>query len=92
MKKELLEKKKELQKEIELIDKSLNMESLREEIEKLSDFTDTLNTMFQDHTVESYSMEASNLLYEAMQKIDKIIVGLESDLEELESEEDGYNP
>lgn len=92
MKKELLEKKKEFQMKIEAIDRAIAIETLKEEIEKISGFTETLNTLFQDPLIENYSMEASNLLYEAMQKLDKVTVELESDLEDLESEESEYFP
>jgi len=72
MKKELLEKKAELLKEIQAIDQSLEIEEMKEDIEKLMEFTDILNSMLQDSVVEKYSSEASGLLYEAMQILDKI--------------------
>jgi hypothetical protein len=57
---------------------------MRDHLDKLLEFTDTLNSMFQDPVVEFHSQEASNLLYEAMQILDKISVNLEGDIEDME--------
>jgi hypothetical protein len=88
MKKELLEKKKELLKEIESIDLSLGIEEMKEDIENLNEFTDILNSMFQDKVVEKYSSEAADLLYQAMQILDKISVNLENDVTDMEIEKE----
>ena len=88
MKKELLEKKKELLKEIESIDLSLGIEEMKEDIENLNLFTDILNSMFQDKVVEKYSSEAADLLYQAMQILDKISVNLENDVTDMEIEKE----
>jgi hypothetical protein len=86
----LLERKKKLLEEIDAIDKRIEIQRMSDHLEKLQEFTDTLNTMFQDPVVEFHSQEASNLLYDAMQILDKISVQLEGDIEdaELEMEED----
>lgn len=88
MKKELLEKKKELLKEIQSIDQSLEIEEMKEDIENLNEFTDILNSMFQDAVVEKYSSEAADLLYQAMQILDKISVNLENDVTDMEIEKE----
>jgi len=72
MRKELLEKKKELLKEIQAIDQSLEIEEMKEDIENLNEFTDILNSMFQDAVVEKYSSEAAELLYQAMQILELV--------------------
>ena len=86
----LLERKKKLLEEIDAIDKRIEIQRMSGHLEKLQEFTDTLNTMFQDPVVEFHSQEASNLLYDAMQILDKISVQLEGDIEdaEIEIEED----
>jgi DNA transposition AAA+ family ATPase len=93
MENSLLERKKKLLEEIDSIDKQIDSQErmkdqikMMKDLDKLQEFTDILNTMFQDSTVEFYSQEASNLLYEAMQMLDKIAVGLEEDIEDFERE------
>jgi hypothetical protein len=88
MKKELLEKKAELLKEIQSIDQSLEMEEMREDAERLDEITDTLNAIFQDPVVEKYSSEAAELLYRGMQILDRIWADLEEDLTEMEIEKE----
>ncbi len=87
MKNELLEKKKRLMEEIDSIDKQLGIQKMKDELERLQEFTDSLNTMFQDPVVEYHSQEASNLLYDAMQILDKITVSLEEEIKNIESED-----
>jgi hypothetical protein len=87
MKNELLEKKKRLMEEIDSIDKQLGIQKMKDELERLQEFTDSLNTMFQDPVVEYHSQEASNLLYDAMQILDKITVSLEEEIKDIESED-----
>ena len=84
MENSLLERKKKLLEEIDSIDKKLETQRMRDHLDKLQEFTDTLNSMFQDPVVEFHSQEASNLLYEAMQMLDKIAVNLEGDIEDFE--------
>jgi len=91
MRKELLEKKKELLKEIQAIDQYLEIEEMKEDIENLNEFTDILNSMFQDAVVEKYSSEASELLYQAMQILDRISVGLEDEVSGMEIEKEIEN-
>ena len=84
MENSLLERKKKLLEEIDSIDKKLETQRMRDHLDKLQEFIDTLNSMFQDPVVEFHSQEASNLLYEAMQMLDKIAVNLEGDIEDFE--------
>jgi hypothetical protein len=88
MKKELLEKKAGLLKEIQSIDQSLKIEGMKEDIENLNDFTDVLNSMFQDPVVEKYSSEAAELLYKAMQILDRVSVDLQNDVTDMEIEKE----
>ena len=88
MKKELLEKKAGLLKEIQSIDQSLKIEGMKEDIENLNDFTDVLNSMFQDPVVEKYSSEAAELLYKAMQILDRISVDMENEITDMEIEKE----
>ena len=88
MKKELLEKKAELLKEIQVIDQSLEVEGMKEDIENLNEFTDVLNSMFQDKVVEKYSSEAAELLYKAMQILDRVSVDLQNDVTDMEIEKE----
>ena len=91
MKKELLEKKAELLKEIQSIDQSLKIEGMKEDIENLNEFTDVLNSMFQDKVVEKYSSEAAELLYKAMQILDRVSVDLQNDVTDMEIEKEKEN-
>ena len=91
MKKELLEKKAELLKEIQVIDQSLEVEGMKEDIENLNEFTDVLNSMFQDKVVEKYSSEAAELLYKAMQILDRVSVDLQNDVTDMEIEKEKEN-
>jgi hypothetical protein len=84
MENSLLERKKKLLEEIDSIDKRLEIQRMRDHIDKLQESTDTLNSMFQDPVIEFHSQEASNLLYQAMQMLDKITVQLEEDIEDME--------
>jgi hypothetical protein len=84
MENSLLERKKKLLEEIDSIDKRLEIQRMRDHIDKLQESTDTLNSMFQDPVIEFHSQEASNLLYQAMQMLDKITVQLEADIEDME--------
>ena len=94
MKKELIEKKKELEKELILINEEINLEILREDVEALQIITDYLNNLFQNKIVEKYgdshwrdsSENASNLLYDAMQILDKASVNLEEEISQIEKE------
>jgi hypothetical protein len=84
MENSLLERKKKLLEELDSIDKRLEIQRMRDHIDKLQESTDTLNSMFQDPVIEFHSQEASNLLYQAMQMLDKITVQLEADIEDME--------
>jgi hypothetical protein len=94
MKKELIEKKKELENQLIKINTEINLEILREDVEELQQITDYLNSLFQNKIVEKYgdnywrdsSENASNLLYDAMQILDKASVNLEEEISEIEKE------
>lgn len=94
MKKELIEKKKELENQLIKINEEINLEILREDLEQLQQITDELNGLFQSKIVEKYgdnywkdsSDNASNLLYDAMQILDKASVQLANEIEDLEIE------
>jgi hypothetical protein len=94
MKKELIEQKKELEQKLVNLNAKINIEILREDVSALEIITDTLNALFQDKIVEKYGStssfgsceSASNLLYEAMQILDKACVSLIDEVESLESE------
>ncbi len=87
----LLEKKKKLLEELDAIEKAIDVQNRMEnqikmmkDLDKIQEFTDILNSMFQDPVVESHSQEASNLLYDAMQLLDRVAVNLEKDMEDME--------
>jgi hypothetical protein len=91
MENSLLERKKKLLEELDSIEKAIDAQDrmgdqikMMKDLDKLQEFTDTLNSMFQDPVVEFHSQEASNLLYQAMQMLDKITVQLEGDIEDME--------
>jgi hypothetical protein len=93
MKKDLIEKKKQLENQLIKINEEINLEILREDFEELCSVTDQLNSLFQNKIVEKYgddffrnSTNASNLLYDAMQILDKASVQLESEINDLEIE------
>lgn len=93
MKKDLIEKKKELENQLIKINEKINLEILREDLEELQQITDLLNSLFQNKRVEKYGDEffpnnhnASDLIYQAMQILDKASVQLESEIEELQTE------
>jgi hypothetical protein len=93
MKKDLIEQKKELEKQLVDLNAKINLEILREDVSALEVITDTLNGLFQDKIVEKYGgctfsnyESASTLIYEAMQILDKACVSLADDIESIESE------
>lgn len=94
MKKELIAKKQNLENELLKINSQINLEILREDIEELQQITDYLNSLFQNKIVEKYgdnywrdsSENASNLLYDAMQILDKASVNLEEEISQIEKE------
>ena len=94
MKKELITKKQNLEKELLQINSQINLEILREDLEELQQITDQLNSLFQNKIVEKYgdnfyrdsSENASNLLYDAMQILDKASVQLEEEISDIDLE------
>jgi flagellar basal body P-ring protein FlgI len=96
MKNQLIEQKQNLEKELLKINSRINLEILREDLEELQQITDQLNSLFQNKVVEKYggdsiwgsSENASNLMYDAMQILDKSSVQLEIDIAEMEKELD----
>ena len=96
MKNQLIEQKQNLEKELLKINSRINIELLREELEELQQITDQLNSLFQNKIVEKYggdsiwgsSENAYNLMYDAMQILDKSSVQLEIEISEIEKELD----
>jgi hypothetical protein len=94
MKKELITKKQNLEKELLQINSQINLEILREDLEELQQITDYLNSLFQNKIVEKYgdnhwrdsSENASNLIYDAMQILDKASVQLEQEISDIDLE------
>lgn len=94
MKKQLIEKKQNLENELLKINSQINLEILREDLEELQQITDQLNSLFQNKIVEKYgdnywrdsSENSSNLIYDAMQILDKASVQLEDEISEIEKE------
>jgi hypothetical protein len=70
-KEELLEKKANLEKELADVNNDIGKEDMKAGILKMRDFTDTLNSMFQDSFLEEHCPDECNELYEVMQKIDR---------------------
>jgi hypothetical protein len=94
MQKELIEKKQNLENELLKVNSQINLEILREDLEELQNITDKLNSLFQNRIVEKYgdnfwrdlNDNASNLIYNAMQILDKSSVQLEEEISEIEKE------
>jgi hypothetical protein len=94
MKKELIEKKKELEKELILINEEINLEILRDDLATLNVVTDTLNSLSQSKIVKKYgnngwdlhsksSINAPNLLYNSMEILVMASVQLANEIEDL---------
>lgn len=94
MKKELIEKKKELEKELILINEEINIEILRQDLATLNVVTDTLNALSQSKIVKKYgnngwdsnsksSINAPNLLYNSMQILVMASVQLANEIGDL---------
>lgn len=79
-KQELLSKREELKKQLKELDVELEKKHLEEEIEALEDMTNSLNTMFQDKTLEKHCQDEANQLYEAMQGIDRKVRDLRREI------------
>ena len=94
MKKELIEKKQNLENELLKINSQINLEILREDLEELQKITDQLNTLFQNRVVEKYgecywrdlTTNASDSIYNAMQILDKASVNLEEEVTQIDLE------
>jgi conjugal transfer/entry exclusion protein len=69
---ELVEKKEQLKKQMQEVDKELDRENIKNDLIKMSGFTDVLNSMFQNPALERHCPEECNELYEIMQKIDRL--------------------
>lgn len=81
----LLEKKRELHLELEIISVKENLIMLQDKYNNLLEYTDVLNSMFQDSYVEETGV--SDMLYSAMQKMDKVCVELEEEIRSLNNGE-----
>jgi uncharacterized protein involved in exopolysaccharide biosynthesis len=97
---DLLQKKIELEKEImrtqmelnKVVEK-LNVHKLEDELEELHNITDQLNSLFQNSLVEKHGepshwseRNASDLIHEAMQILDKASTELEEEIKSIEIE------
>ena len=94
MKKELIEKKQNLENELLKINSQINLEILREDLEELIQITDQLNTLFQNRIVEKYgdcywrdiNANASDSIYNAMQILDKASINLQEEVSHIDLE------
>ena len=92
MKKELIEKKKELEKELIEINEEINLEILRDDLKELQIITDQLNTLFQSKIVEKYggdfwsSEKAPVFIFNAMQILYNSHAQLGQEIEGIEVE------
>jgi len=93
MKKELIEKKKELEKKLIEINEEINLEILRDDLKELQIITDQLNTLFQSKIVEKYGgdfwssekapvfiFNAMQILYNSHAQLGQEIEGIEVDI------------
>jgi hypothetical protein len=94
MKQELIEQRKKLENDLLKLNARINLEILRDDVSAIDLITDQLNSLFQNKIVEKYgdnywrgsSDNASNLLYDAMQILDKSSVQLEEEISDIEKE------
>jgi hypothetical protein len=92
MKKELIEKKKELEKKLIEINEEINLEILRDDLKELQIITDQLNTLFQSKIVEKYggdfwsSEKAPVFIFNAMQILYNSHAQLGQEIEGIEVE------
>jgi hypothetical protein len=94
MKKELIEKKKELENQLIKINEEINLELLRDDLEELQIITDQLNTLFQSKIVAKYgdnfwcdcNKKASNSINNAMVILFNSQSQLEFEIYEIETE------
>jgi 6-phosphogluconate dehydrogenase (decarboxylating) len=94
MKQELIEQRKKLENDLLKLNAKINLEILRDDVSAIDVITDQLNSLFQDNIVVKYGNSnrhdhigtATDLIYEAMQIMDKASVELQIDIQEIESE------
>jgi hypothetical protein len=92
MKKELIEKKKELEKKLIEINEEINLEILRDDLKELQIITDQLNTLFQSKIVGKYgysiwsSEKAPVFIFNAMQILYNSHAQLGQEIEGIEVE------
>ena len=94
MKQELIEQRKKLENDLLKLNARINLEILRDDVSAIDLITDQLNSLFQDKTIVKYGNShrhdhigtASDLIYEAMQIMDRASVELQGEIEEIESE------
>ena len=97
MKKELIEKKKELEKKLIEINEEINLEILRDDLKELQIITDQLNTLFQSKIVEKYggdfwsSEKAPVFIFNAMQILYNSHAQLGQEIEGIEVELNSKN-
>ena len=81
----LLDKKRELQIELEIICVKENVIFMQNKYNNLLEYTDVLNDMLQDKYVEETGV--SDMLFSVMQKMDKVCVELEEEIRSLNNGE-----
>lgn len=94
MKTELIEKKQNLEKELLKVNSQINLEILRDDLEKLKKITDQLNSLSQNKIVEKYGDDlwrntdsnASDKIADALNILDKSLVQLEEEIFEIVKE------
>lgn len=94
MKKELIEKKQNLENELLKINSQINLEILRKDLEELFRVADILSSLYTNKIIEKYadnyfrgsSQKASSLMYDAMKIIDKSGVELGNEIADIEAE------
>jgi hypothetical protein len=92
MKKELIEKKKELDKKLILINEEINLEILRDDLGELQIITDQLNKLFNNKIVDKYgynvfsSAKAPVFIFNAMQILIDSYAQLVQEIEAIQIE------
>lgn len=88
---EYLNKKKELENNLIVINEHINLLSLYYDLEELGKLIEQLNLLYQNHLVIKYSHNShinnpSNLIYDAMKMLDKSYLQLKEEIEAIEDE------
>jgi uncharacterized protein (UPF0147 family) len=91
--KELKDKKKMLERSNQVlldqllsIDLELKISQMEDDAEKINEYTDILNTMFQDPAIERHAENRQMRIYELMNDLDKAMIRLQDDIEVLKND------